>query len=69
MRRTDRLDGVSPTSASGQPELVGRGSRHSQDAGYRADAEIAAEVDISQTVPLLVDGHSFVQAAEPRARN
>jgi len=39
------------------------------DAGYRADAEIAAEVDISQTVPLLVDGRSFVQAAEPRARN
>ncbi len=33
------------------------------DAGDRADVAIAAEVDVSQTVPLLVDGHSFVQAA------
>jgi hypothetical protein len=30
IRITDRLDGVSPTSAAGRPELVGRGSRHSQ---------------------------------------
>lgn len=35
------------------------------DAGYRGDVEIAAEVDTSQTVPLLVDGDSFVQAGRP----
>ncbi|MHB8294557.1 MAG: hypothetical protein ACYDH5_08000 [Acidimicrobiales bacterium] len=39
------------------------------DAGYRPHVEIAAEVDTSQTVPLLVDGHSFVQAAEPGSRS
>jgi len=39
------------------------------DTGYRADVDIAAEVDASRTVPLLVDGHSLVRAAEPGARS
>lgn len=49
-----------PRCASGR-ELV--------DTGYSADVEIAAEVDTSRTVPLLVGGHSFVQAAGPGARS
>jgi len=39
------------------------------DAGYRADVDIAAEVDASRTVPLLMDGRSFVRAVEPGARS
>lgn len=39
------------------------------DTGYRVDVDIAAEVDTSRTVPLLMDGHSFVRAAEPGARS
>lgn len=39
------------------------------DAGYRTDVEIAAEVDTSQAVPLLVGGNSFVQAGRSGSRD
>lgn len=45
------------------------GGRELVDAGYRADVEIAAETNTSQAVPLLVDGHSFVQASRPRPKD
>ncbi len=43
--------------------------RELTDAGYQADVEIAAEVDASATVPLLVDGHSFIQAGHHGSRS
>ncbi len=56
------------------PQRAGPGARRSLrmykrqglvDAGYRADVGIAAEVDTSQAVLLLVNGHSFIQARRP----